>query len=459
MRYRVQPLLLALLSRIRRYAALPPSLGVALLAVALVASCGVRAQTGAPEYQEVQGAAPQDPNWMPPNAKQIDKPSFQAPAAPGVVPDQVIVALKPGASPISFVSSTGMRSIQDVSVGTRYQVIQLPKGVTVAQAEQTLQNNPSVAGVQANRIYTLDSTVKPDDPYFSQEWAMQANHTDAVDAWGAGIDASNVTVAVCDTGVDWTHPEFSGRLLLGYNFASGSTDVMDHYGHGTHVAGIIGAAGNNGIGVAGVAWNVKIMVVKVLGDDGSGTTTSVMQGIKYAADYGAKVINLSLGTPDTSVDPALGSAIAYANGKGALVVAAAGNDGGDVDSPANDPGAIAVSSTSDFDFFGLFDIEYGSWFSNHGSKVEVSAPGGGIMSTLPLSPNAIGQTGYGKLSGTSMAAPFVTGEAALIFAKHPDWTIQQVRSLIDTAVDHKGSAGRNDKFGFGRINIYKAVQG
>lgn len=371
---------------------------------------------------------------------------------PSVVSNQIIVSIKntAGYRLSRYAAFTGAHVVQDINVGTHLQVIDLPAGMTVEQGIATYAHQPGVVSAVPNRVYGVTDTTDPNDPYFSKEWGDKQISAPA--GWAHNIDASNVMVGVIDTGIDYRHPEFGNRIVKGWNFVNNNADVMDRFGHGTHVAGIIGAEGNNGVGVAGVAWNVKILAVKVLGDNGEGSTAAVVNGIKYAADMGCKVINMSLGSPDTTVDPALSAAIAYANSKGVIVVCAAGNNHGDVGSPANDPGAIAVSSTSKFLWW-----EYLSWFSNRGSKVEVAAPGGGIWSTVPLDPNETGSTGYGKLSGTSMAAPFVTGEAALIWAKHPDWSASQVHQVIDTAVDHKGSSGRNDHYGFGRINLDKAL--
>ncbi len=373
----------------------------------------------------------------------------------GIVRNQIIVQLKPGAvaqyNVARFTADSGARVAFNIDLGNKYQVINLPAGMSVEEGLRRYGQNTGVASVTPNRIYGVaGAVVEPNDPFMDKQWAEEK--INAPEAWGQNINASGVTVAVLDTGVDYRHPEFGGRVLKGWNFADNNADVMDRFGHGTHVAGIIGAAGNNGVGVAGVAWNVRILAIKVLGDNGQGSTAAVVNGIKYAADMGAKIINMSLGSPDTTIDPALSAAIKYANQKGVIVIAAAGNNHGEVGSPANDPGAIAVSSTSKFLFW-----EYLSWFSNRGSKVEVAAPGGGIWSTVPLDANRTGATGYAKLSGTSMAAPFVAGEAALIWAKHPNWTPQQVHYTIDNSVDHKGSEGRNSKYGFGRINLQKAL--
>ncbi len=371
---------------------------------------------------------------------------------PKSISNQLILELKPGTqlqnSVRGFTTASGGQMVQTISVGKQYAVIQLPSGMSLEEGKRLYADHPAVSSVGENRVYGV--ALVPNDPSFDDQWGYDKIQPEKV--WDQNIDASKVTVAVLDTGIDYTHPELDGRVIKGYNFVDNSLDVMDRFGHGTHVAGIIGAKGNNGIGVAGLAWNVKLLAVKVLGDNGQGSTAAVMKGIQYAADMGAQVINMSLGSPDTEIDPALQSAIAYANSKGSLVVAAAGNNRGGVGSPANAPGAIAVSSTSKFLFW-----EYLSWFSNRGAKIEVAAPGGGIWSTVPMNPNQTGATGYGKLSGISMACPMVAAEAALLFAKYPSWTNQMVRARIQSAVDDKGASGRDSKYGFGRINLAKAL--
>ena len=374
-------------------------------------------------------------------------------ASAGAVQNQILVKLAPGAKSrmAAFSARSGARVVQSIDLQDTYQVLSVPAGMTVDQALAAYGQVPGVEAVQENRVYgPAGAVAEPNDPYFDKQWGMKRIQQAAVLA--SQVNCSNVTVAVLDTGIDYRHPDLQGHVLIGWNFAAGNNDILDRFGHGTHVSGIIGASANNSVGVVGVAPNVKLMGIKVLGDDGRGSTAAVVGGIKYAADYGAKIINMSLGSPDTTIDPAIQAAIAYANQKGVIVIAAAGNNRGDVGSPANDPGAIAVSSTSQFLWF-----EYLSWFSNRGPKVEVSAPGGSIWSTVPLDANKTGSTGYGKLSGTSMAAPVIAGAAAVVVARHPTWTPQQVHQAIDTAVLDKGSNGRDSRYGYGRIDLAKLV--
>jgi thermitase len=416
-------------------------LSLATLGALLLAGCG---QVNAPASLHTRVSAAAADDEVPAGAEpEVTVTLTQAPQ----VEDQLIVAVQPGMR--VTLAATDPQPIKQFDMGYHFQVVKIPAGMSRDEAIKRLQARPGVKAVAPNRAYAVSMT--PNDPMFSQEWGMQANRINAGAAWDKQLDASKVTVAILDTGVDYNHPELAGRVILGPDVADKDTDPMDVHGHGTHVAGIIGAAGNNGQGIAGVAWNCKIMAIKVLGNKGAGTTDNVLEGIKYAADHGARVINMSLGTSDPSIDPVLHMGLEYAYKKGCVIVAAAGNEHGQVGSPANDPHAIAVSSTSS-----LWMFEWLSTFSNHGEKVEVAAPGGGIWSLFPSKNGKLG-TMYGKLSGTSMACPYVAGEAALILSQHPNWTADQVRARIDQAVDDKGAKGRDQKYGFGRINLKKAL--
>ena len=218
-------------------------------------------------------------------------------------------------------------------------------------------------------------------------------------------------MAVVDTGIDRNHPDIKGNVASGWNFLSNTTDAMDDNGHGTHVAGIIGAAGNNALGVVGVNWRVNIMPVKFLNSGGYGSSSLGAQAIIYAADNGARVINLSWGGLGTS--QVLHDAIEYAHQKNAVIVAAAGNGAGDGlnFSPANEMSVITVAAS---------DInDEKARFSNFGTMIDVSAPGVDILSlksstgSICTDSVTVGNN-YCRLWGTSMAAPHVAGLAALI---------------------------------------------
>jgi hypothetical protein len=315
----------------------------------------------------------------------------------------------------------------------------LPAAVSVPEARALLDDAPAVS-VQLDQ--PLHATALPDDPYLGSQWALSAIHAPL--GWDASAAAQPVTVAVVDEGVDTSQPDLAGRMWHnpgeipgngvdddhngyvddadGWDFADGTSQVYspaDGDDHGTHVAGTIAARRDNGVGVAGVADNARIMPVKFLKPDG-GLTSDAIAAIGYAVANGARVINASWGGPAYS--PALCDAIRQAGDAGVTVVVAAGNDGQDNDAtpdwPANCPSSnvISVAATDQGD--GL------AWYSNRGATtVDVGAPGTDILSTLPG-----GQ--YGLKSGTSMAAPHVSGIAAVLEGMRPDLQPWQVRAAI-----------------------------
>ena len=255
--------------------------------------------------------------------------------------------------------------------------------------------------------YLAHAAGYPNDPYIGNQWHMRRVAVPA--AWDLTFGSYSIVVAVIDSGIDRNHPEFAGRLAPGYDYVNGDFDPSDDYGHGTHVTGIIAAAANNGVGVAGLAANVRILPLKALDSQGAGTYANIGLAIRRAADNNAQVINLSLGGLYPSAD--LSDAIDYAISRNALVVAAAGNCaqggaecGGSFNPdyyPAAYPHVLAVSATDHYD----------NWasYSGYKSYVGMAAPGGvgwdQIMSTVP--------GGYGSKYGTSMATSLVSAAAAL----------------------------------------------
>ena len=271
---------------------------------------------------------------------------------------------------------------------------------------------------------------QPDDPLAVDQYAIEQHAM--VEAWQRSTGEGAV-IAIVDTGIDLDHPEFAGRLVPGYDFVDDDDRPDDLNGHGTHVAGTAAAIGNNGIGVVGMAPNAKIMPIKVLGEDGSGSTEDVAAGILWAADNGADVINLSLGGSSDllgrifAVAGPSNAAIEKATKKGAVVVAAAGNDDTYLTAYNPETPVLVVNATN----------ELGEWarFSNFGDPRAVAAAGARIVSTAPTYPTTIwpeGTDGYGEISGTSMASPHVAGIAALLIGIGN--TPADVREIItDTA--------------------------
>ena len=331
-----------------------------------------------------------------------------------------------------------------------------------AQAEMAAEAAPSGILAQSTTTETvylpavfrgyrfIPDPITPNDSYYSRQWAL--GKIDAPHAWAMSKGAG-VLVAVLDSGVDLNHPDLDSKIRtdIDYDYINDDNVAQDDHGHGTHVAGIIAAETDNAQGVAGLGWETTIVPYKVLDANGSGTTSGIASAIYAATDAGAKVINMSLGS-----DPGAGAcsnytsiydAINYAYNHGVLVVVAAGNNNGADAStiiPANCPHVLTVSSTDSDDSL--------SSFSNIGSVIDVSAPGGYIYSSG-------WDDTYLYMSGTSMATPYVAGLAALVFARHPDYTPDEVASaILDHAVD-LGSAGWDDHFGCGRIDAFEAVAG
>ncbi|MBI1882662.1 MAG: S8 family serine peptidase [Chlamydiae bacterium] len=318
----------------------------------------------------------------------------------------------------------------------------------------------------------------PNDSSFSQLYGLhntgQTGGTadadiDAPEAWDTTKGASSVVVAVIDTGVDYTHPDLSANMWTnsgeipnngldddgdgyvddyrGWDFVNEDNDPMDDNKHGTHVSGTIGGVGNNGTGVAGVCWNVKIMPLKFLSGSGSGYTSDAVEAVLYANKKGANVMSNSWGGGGYS--QALYDAIKAAEVKGILFVAAAGNSSSNNDQVANYPSnynisnVIAVAATDANDAL--------AWFSNYGANtVHLGAPGVSIYSTLP------GNT-YGSLSGTSMATPHVAGACALVWSANPSWNYAKVKNQIMVGTDKISSMSGKTVSG-GRLNVYKALQ-
>ena len=351
----------------------------------------------------------------------------------------------------------------------------------------------------------------PNDPYYSSSGSWGQAYDDlwglkkiqAQDAWKTSTGSDQVTVAVIDTGVDYNHPDIAQNIwtnadeitgngqdddgngfvddVRGWDFANNDSDPIDDHGHGTHVSGTIGAIGNNGLGVVGVNWNVKIMPVKFLNSSGAGTGDTAARALTYAADNGAKVLNNSWGGMSSS--ELIKNAINYAHDvMGTVTVAAAGNNFGNDARfffPAAYKNVITVASSDQAD--------KRSDFSNQGSKIDVAAPGGdsGSMTTTQsgnhyyaniLSLRASGTDMYGsapnytseefvvgsdrqyyRSRGTSMAAPHVAGTAALVLALHPDWDAETVRQAIRAGADDIMAPGWDSDSGFGRLNLAQTV--
>jgi thermitase len=301
---------------------------------------------------------------------------------------------------------------------------------------KALNNNPNVEYAEPN--YILKATWTPNDTYFSPSYQYGLFNTYADRAWDVARGSSSQEIAVLDTGVDYNHPDLDGKVIRGYDFVQRDNAPMDQNGHGTHVAGIAAAETNNATGVAGMAPNTKILAVRVLDANGSGSLANIADGIRYAADAGAEVINLSLGCDCATTT--LESAVNYAWNKGVVIVAAAGNDGVSTTfEPASYANVIAVGAVD--------SNNRKASFSNWGTWVDVMAPGVDIASTYP-------GNRYVYMSGTSMASPYVAGQAALL--KGQGRSNSQVRAAIQNTASSMSGIGTYVKYGL--INVNSSVR-
>lgn len=307
--------------------------------------------------------------------------------------------------------------------------------------DATLDRLRRVAAVREVRPATSYEhlAVTPNDPAWSSQWAP--TKVRAPEAW-AVRDGSQLRIAIVDDGVDGTRPDLAGRVGPGYDPLRRTTIPgganSDLGGHGTSVAGLAAARGNDGTGMAGIDWSATVLPYRVFDEMGCASEVDVAAGIRAAADAGAHVINLSLGGPDDS--SLLRSAVDYAVAKDAVLVAASGNSGAGAPPmyPAADPDVIAVGATTSSDTIASY--------SNRGSYVEVTAPGDGVVSLAE-------RDGFARSYGTSFAAPIVAGAVALYRAEHPTAGLATVRgALAATAVD-LGQAGRDPDFGYGRLDL------
>jgi subtilisin family serine protease len=349
-------------------------------------------------------------------------------AAPRFVADLLLVKFRRGTPPSR---QSGAFAAAQVTVERRIAAL----GVVVvhmrparrAAALASLRASRWVASAGKDAVYEgLETT--PNDANWEAQWGLRRVGLPGV--WDRARSWGNVVVAVLDTGVDVDSPDLKGALLPGFNLVSPGSRPLDDNGHGTSAAGIIAARGNNHEGIAGVCWTCSILPIKVLGADGSGDTAQVAAGVVRAADAGARVISMSLGGP--AVDPTLDEAIAYAVGKGALLVAAAGNNGSPTPFyPAGNPKVISVAATDQAD-------RLYSW-SNYGPWVQTAAPGCNAAPALGGS--------YVSFCGTSSAAPVVAGLVALQLAQRPTAGRDEIVNALESTATPIGdgvSRGRVD---------------
>ncbi len=338
------------------------------------------------------------------------------------VPDRLVVEFAEGYSPNDKIT---WKKLEDIGVVAQeklfsgdegglknFYILTLEKGTDIKKAGEKINAIDEIHTTEAD--YIAHAISVPNDPNYSRQWHYTKIGMEQ--AWDKAKGSKSVIAAVLDTGVDYNHPDLPRDIIKGPDFTSADNDPIDRQGHGTHVSGTIGALTNNSAGVAGINWDVRLMIVQVLGDSGSGATSGIVRGIEWAANNGAKVINMSLGGQG-SCTSTYQNAVNTAMSKGTIVVVAAGNDHMDAAyfTPASCNGVVTVGATDSSD--------RRASFSNYGSTVEIAAPGAGIYSTYK------GST-YASLSGTSMASPHVAGVVALLLSQKPSLTRDQVVSCL-----------------------------
>ncbi|MBT2571240.1 S8 family serine peptidase [Planococcus sp. ISL-110] len=349
-------------------------------------------------------------------------------------PQQVIVKYKEG----SQLGVTAAATINQ-SGNAKMAALDVPAGETTAAFMEELRARGDVEFVEPD--YPIELAYTPNDPEFAGlQYHHQRIETSA--AWKQTRGSAGVVVAVIDNGMDVLHAELAGQFVAPYDALKKKVGTISPGFHGTHVAGLIAGSADNGIWGAGVAPRTKIMPIDVFDDGGLGYTSDLIHGIEYAVAANVDIINLSLGSYYYS--EALNQSIQQAHKQGIVIVAAAGNDGTrNSHYPSSLANVISVGAVTSNDINSLF--------SNKGPTIDVTAPGTDIYSSLP---NNL----FGPLSGTSMAAPIVSGVAALIKADKPALSNKEIEKLIFSSADDLGKVGRDDVYGHGRVNARKALE-
>jgi thermitase len=351
-------------------------------------------------------------------------------AEPDRVPGRLLVGLRDPAAAARTLAA------HRLSVRRELAALSIASVEAPAEAAESLRRSGAFTYVEPD--YYAHTAADPNDPSYLSQWHLR--RIGGPLAWGLSTGSESVIVAVVDSGVYRHHPDLSTKLVPGWNFVNFNNDTTDVLGHGTAVAGTVAAATNNGIGVAGVNWASRIMPLVVVDSRDYAAYSDIAAAIQYAADRGVRIINVSIGGPNSSAT--LQRAVDYAWSKGALVFASAMNQAvSERYYPAGCERAIAVSATDSNDRLASF--------SNFGGWITLAAPGTGILSTADGG-------GYSFWNGTSFASPIAAGVAALVLSVNPALTNEQVLSILKNTADRAG-ADPDSYFGWGRVNAYRAV--
>lgn len=345
-----------------------------------------------------------------------DGPAAGVAAEDGVVPGRLLVGLEAGAAAaglttaIEAVGGEIVERLDDIDVV----VVSVPEGDT-RRAVEVLAGVAGVAYVEPDAVVSTSQTI-PNDPHWPDQWGSV--RTNLPSAWSSTVGSKDVVIAVLDTGVQSDHPDLKANMVAGRNVIAGDSNTADGSGHGTMSAGVAAAVGGNSIGIAGACWRCSIMPVKVMGDDGVGSTSHIAAGIKWAVDNGADIISMSFGTTGT-VSPSslstLHTQIKNARDAGVLLIGAAGNDATTTPSYPAAFDEVVGTAASDRD-----DARYS--FSNHGSWVDLAAPG--------CNPSTVAGGYTSSYCGTSSATPVVAGIAGLLLSHAADATADDVRTVL-----------------------------
>jgi thermitase len=357
------------------------------------------------------------------------------------VPGRLLVRFHdsvPANQAIAAIQSLRARSVGEIpGIGVR--IVELPTNASEVAFQNAFRQRGDIDFAELDYIRTHDQSeqIIPNDPQFSSEWHL--SKISAPQAWTITTGSTGVIVAIADTGVDSTHPDLVSKMVAGWNVNDNNSDTRDVYGHGTMVAGTAAAASNNGVGVASVAWNCWIMPIRVSGIDGNAYDSKIASGITWAADHGARVVNVSYKVTGSST---VGSAAKYMYGKGGIVTVSAGNYSTFESLPDN-PYIVTVGATDPNDL--LYS------FSNTGTHIDVVAPG-----CVTTTANG---GGYTAGCGTSFSAPIAAGVTALIMSAKPGLSPVDITSVLQSTADDLGSGGRDNTYGWGRVNAARAVSG
>ncbi|SDW37871.1 Serine protease, subtilisin family [Nitrosomonas eutropha] len=313
-------------------------------------------------------------------------------------------------------------------------IYELPDGVDEIKVMNKLKKDRRFKAVELDQLVGPAQMVS--DPAFNSSWALPKIQAPA--AWDIAT-GDGVTIAILDTGVDNNHPDLAANMVPGWNIYNGNDDASDVHGHGTKVAGSASAAANNGIGSVGVAWNARIMPIRIANPNAYAYFSAMADGIRWAADHGARVANISYEGAAGSLT--VQSAANYMRSKGGVVVVSAGNSGGYISYAPSD--ALIVASAT-----GSSDTRT-SW-SSYGPAVDVAAPGASIYTTTRGG-------GYGSVSGTSFSSPIVAATAALMFSANPDLAPADVDQILRTTAVDLGDPGHDVYYGHGRVDAAGAV--